>query len=144
MGSSKMRKQRPAPASYWPSDFNQLDMKVASTAQHDRIAESHNRRGSAAKDTTTDRIVSMAVEGPSSGIICHLVASSVELLRPRKAQKGSQDQLLLGHKAEAMDRIIVRIDSMNTLKQWMVSPKESSRSSVIGNNHKACETANDP
>ena len=31
---------------------------------------------------------------------------------------------VLGHKAEAMDRIIVRIDSMNTLKQWMVSPAE--------------------
>lgn len=86
----------------------------------------------------------MAVDGPSSGIICHLVANSVELLKPRKAQKGSQDQLLLGHKAEAMERIKLRMDSMKTLKQWMVSPKESSRSSVIGNNHKACETANDP
>ena len=27
-----------------PSDFNQLDMKVARTAQHERIAESHNPR----------------------------------------------------------------------------------------------------
>jgi hypothetical protein len=27
----------------------------------------------------------------------HLVANSVELLKPRKAQKGSQDQLLLEH-----------------------------------------------
>ena len=169
-----------------------------------------------------DRMVSMAVEGPSSGIMCHLaqveicsapvglqanidlmhlVASRVEELKARKAQKGSQDQLLLARTSteltncgiktfppgpwaqsggdrqdhtedhqdentEAMDRLSWRLSDpfflakdpsemdrivlaifcavQNSKLMMELSsllppqmPKESSRSSRIGNNHNA-------
>jgi len=113
-------------------------------AKHDRIVETHNRRGNAAKKTTTERMVSIAVDGPSSGIICHLVARSAEELRHKKAQKGSHDQLILGQLAAAKANITLRIVKMKTLKLWTVSPKERERSSVTGNNHKTSDIEKDP